>query len=225
MNEPIFKISRVSGASVSDEELIADLRRVAELSGTEKVTQAQYRLHGQFDLSTPLRRFGTWNSALLRAKLAVSNRLDIPDIDLFENILVLWQSYGRQPRRSELASTPSKISQSPYNRRFGSWMLALEAFVNYANGNSLDGPDRPSESTLGSKRATGRDPSLRLRWRVLQRDNFMCCSCGASPAVTPGIKLHVDHIHPWSQGGETILDNLQTLCSRCNLGKSNLLPA
>jgi 5-methylcytosine-specific restriction endonuclease McrA len=57
---------------------------------------------------------------------------------------------------------------------------------------------------------------------VLQRDRFTCCACGASPALTPSIELHVDHIVPWSKGGETVLGNLQTLCSVCNLGKSNL---
>ncbi|MCW5775769.1 MAG: HNH endonuclease [Phycisphaeraceae bacterium] len=31
--------------------------------------------------------------------------------------------------------------------------------------------------------------------------------------------LHVDHILAWSNGGETVLANLQTLCDRCNLGK------
>ncbi|MFZ6816453.1 HNH endonuclease [Undibacterium sp. Rencai35W] len=29
---------------------------------------------------------------------------------------------------------------------------------------------------------------------------------------------------PWSKGGETVLANLQTLCSVCNLGKSNVHP-
>jgi 5-methylcytosine-specific restriction endonuclease McrA len=33
----------------------------------------------------------------------------------------------------------------------------------------------------------------------------------------------VDHIVPWSKGGETILENLRTLCSKCNLGKGNVL--
>lgn len=34
-------------------------------------------------------------------------------------------------------------------------------------------------------------------------------------------KLHVDHIKPWSKGGTTEYGNLQTLCEKCNLGKSN----
>lgn len=148
----------------------------------------------------------------------MSNEVDISDERLFENLLTLWQHYGRQPRRSELARQPSTISQTPYNRRFGSWSVALEAFVNYANSS---GAEAPVAQEAEARRSTGREPSLRLRWHVLQRDRFTCCACGASPALTPGVVLHVDHIDPWSKGGETVLENLQTLCSVCNLGKSN----
>jgi 5-methylcytosine-specific restriction endonuclease McrA len=39
--------------------------------------------------------------------------------------------------------------------------------------------------------------------------------------LTPSnIKLHIDHIKPYSLGGETTEDNLRTLCQDCNLGKS-----
>lgn len=53
----------------------------------------------------------------------------------------------------------------------------------------------------------------------MQRDRLTCPACGASPAKENGVELHVDHFVPWSRGGETTLENLQTLCSRCNLGK------
>lgn len=53
----------------------------------------------------------------------------------------------------------------------------------------------------------------------MKRDNFKCVLCGASPAKDPKIELHIDHIIPWSKGGESTIDNLQTLCSACNLGK------
>lgn len=39
----------------------------------------------------------------------------------------------------------------------------------------------------------------------------------------PWVELHVDHIMPWAKGGEIVLENLQTLCSKCNLGKSDMV--
>lgn len=65
--------------------------------------------------------------------------------------------------------------------------------------------------------------SDKLRYQVLKRDHFKCCACGASPAKDPSVELHIDHIIPYSKGGKTTIDNLQTLCSKCNLGKSDSL--
>ena len=114
------------------------------------------------------------------------------------------------------------ISQSPYNRRFGSWTAALEAFVKYANAKENESNEVYTEADKTSLKTTGRDPSLRLRWQVLKRDRFTCRACGASPALKPNVELQVDHIVPWSKGGKTEIENLQTLCSLCNLGKSNI---
>lgn len=58
-----------------------------------------------------------------------------------------------------------------------------------------------------------------LRWQVFQRDSWRCVSCGRSSH--DGAILHVDHIIPRSLGGTNDLSNFQTLCSTCNLGKSN----
>jgi hypothetical protein len=204
---------------VPDDELIDDLRAAATRLGKRTVGLKEYREVGKYDDTTVSRRFGSWNDALRAAGLSVSNEIDISDERLFENILALWQHYGRQPRRAELAKPPSSISQSPYNRRFGSWTTALSAFVEYANEGNVE--NGVGQKSLVPRRETARDPSLRLRWRVLKRDRFTCRACGASPALIPGVELHVDHIDAWSKGGLTTLENLQTLCSRCNLGKSN----
>ena len=56
-----------------------------------------------------------------------------------------------------------------------------------------------------------------IRWNVMKRDNFRCCVCGAT--AKDRVKLEVDHIIPVSKGGKTTMDNLQTLCERCNRGK------
>ena len=80
---------------------------------------------------------------------------------------------------------------------------------------------RQRNSTINIKRNT-RTISDKLRYQVLKRDNFKCCACGASPAKDPSVELHIDHIIPWSKGGESTLENLQTLCSKCNIGKSDL---
>jgi len=56
----------------------------------------------------------------------------------------------------------------------------------------------------------------------MKRDNFKCQLCGRNPATEAGVILHVDHIVPWSKGGETEIGNLQTLCMQCNLGKGDI---
>ena len=221
MSSGPFTLSRVRGIPVTDAQLIDDLKRVAALLGSDSVSQPQYSEHGRFDMRNLSRRLGGWDAALAAAQLApTSYQGEYPDERLFANILVLWQHFGRQPRRAELAFAPSEISQSPYQRRFKSWTGALEAFVDWANAAEV--PSTGVTSSEGQKRRTPRDPSLRLRFKVLARDRFTCCGCGRSPATHHGNVLHVDHIVAWSNGGETVLENLRTLCAHCNLGKGNL---
>ncbi len=58
-----------------------------------------------------------------------------------------------------------------------------------------------------------------LRWQVFQRDKWKCVACGRNSH--DGAILHVDHIIPRSRGGLDSLENFQTLCDVCNIGKSN----
>lgn len=73
----------------------------------------------------------------------------------------------------------------------------------------------------GSAGKTRRDIPPGLRYKILKRDNFRCVKCGRSPATDPAVQLQVDHKLSWSNGGDNSEANLQTLCSDCNLGKSN----
>jgi len=216
-----FTFIKAPNAPVTEREILKDLQRVAKVLGTNKVSQRLYGEHGNFDVSTATRKFGTWNKALEAAGIQTSNVLNVTEEELYNNILNLWEHLGRQPRRADLTNEMSKYSQSPYNRRFSSWTNALQNFVVWANGEELTTPE--AREPIQAQRKTGRDPSLRLRFKVMQRDNFTCKQCGASPAKDQSVELHLDHIIPWSKGGDTTFENLQTLCLRCNLGKSNSL--
>lgn len=64
----------------------------------------------------------------------------------------------------------------------------------------------------------------RLRHYILERDNYTCKLCGNSTKFEPNLLLEIDHIIPVSKGGLTELNNLQTLCWRCNRAKGANIP-
>ena len=55
--------------------------------------------------------------------------------------------------------------------------------------------------------------SAALRTAVYERDGYACVACNSRR------QLSLDHIHPYSLGGGDTLENLQTLCKRCNSSK------
>jgi len=213
-----------------DEELLEDLRSSAKAIGRDTITLAEYGEVGKAHSSTIQRRFESLTKALKLAGLQPSrSKIGITDEELFENIRSLWVNLGRQPRYAEVKAPGSLFSAGTYEKRFGSWSKALHEFVAWVNSDPPDLPQQNVEAERGAtksnvqmglaKRRTRREISDRQRFRILVRDGFRCKSCGASPIVKQGIELHVDHVLPWSKGGETTDDNLETKCKQCNLGK------
>ena len=148
--------------------------------------------------------------------------LNISNESLFEDIERVWILLGKQPSYQDM-SKYSQYSIGTYEKRFNGWRGALNAFVDYINkSNEIDNEQLSTNNISRTATKTNRNINLRLRFLVMKRDDFKCRICGRSPATTQGIELQVDHIIPWSKGGETTIDNLQTLCRDCNLGKSNL---
>ncbi|MGH7813586.1 MAG: homing endonuclease associated repeat-containing protein [Candidatus Binataceae bacterium] len=232
--------TRTVNLKIPNDELLTDLRRVATELGKNQITKDEYNERGRFNVGTLERRFGSWLKAADKIGLIRTRpvRLKISNEELFSNLAELWASLGRQPRYGDLDAGISKFSVNPYIRHFGTWRKALEAFVRWANevepspapddnavqplaGELSRAPERAAKKT---GRRTRREPSLRLKVRVLMRDGNRCKLCGA--VAGDGItKLHFDHSPiPWSKGGETVLENLQILCDKCNLGKGNLEP-
>lgn len=203
---------------VPNEELLADLRRVAQQLGKHRVTFREYKKRGRFAPQTLAERFGSWFAATDKASLQRTINRNISDDELFVNLVEVWTALGRQPRSRDLRPGPSRFSWNTYAYRFRTWRKALAEFVRWANeGKLVSAPDGNAKK---DGRRTPRNINWRLRALVLMRDRARCRLCGAGPAE--GVTLHVDHVKPWGKGGETVLENLQILCNVCNIGKSDV---
>jgi 5-methylcytosine-specific restriction endonuclease McrA len=215
-----FKLENYS-RNTSDIELLDELRRVASILSKATITIDEFNDNATFHSTTLSRRFGTWMKALDAAGLQRTRNLNIANEALFENLAETWLKLGRQPKYNDLTKEHSRYSSGTYEKRFGTWRKALEAFVEWANS---DEPKvLPSETPVGTPIKRGpRNINWRLRALVLMRDGGRCQLCGAE--AKDGAKLHIDHVIPWANGGETKLANLQALCEVCNIGKSNVAP-
>lgn len=199
--------------------MLEDLKRAAKHLGKQTISQTEYNIRGKFTSNMVTREFGTWESAVHSAGLK-SARSPIPARDLLEEIKRVWIITGRQPRRTDFKKH-SVYSSSTYIKRFGTWLRAIAAFLRYiqtgiVNDGITHKPKPQAKVSPRKKRRVG----LGLRLYVLERDRFRCCYCGRSPA-THNITLQIDHRKPVSRSGSNKAENLQTLCSECNLGKSN----
>jgi hypothetical protein len=217
--------------NISNDNYIEDIKRIAHLLGKKAITQADYDDSGKYSSSAIRARFGSWFVALEKAGLEKTRNLGITNEEYFLNLEKVWRTLGRQPVGVDMRKPLSAYSADAYADRFGTWRKALEAFVEFVNCESPSSvkvgkidinytelqPTQTPKTSLSS-----RNISWRLRFLIMRRDNFRCCNCGRSPAMEPGVILHVDHSKAWSKGGPTTYENLQTLCSVCNIGKSDL---
>lgn len=214
--------------NIPNESLLEDLRAAFELLNTngEKLTYRSYAEVGKYSSSIFSARFGSWNEALKEAGISINEEKNPSEVELFTNLENVWISKGKQPTWREMENSESVFGPAAYKSKFGSWRKALEAFVLYVNGeenneNENEEPTQKPLKPIRKPKRTSRNISDRMRFRILVRDGFTCQSCGASPLNERGVELHVDHIIPWSKGGETEDENLEVKCSRCNLGKGN----
>ena len=220
---------KIDYSDTTKEDFINDVKRVAKELQSINLSAFEYDKYGKYNHRKIAKIFKTWNNALKEAGLLNKISKNLTEEELFDNLLNVWQKLGRQPCYDEMHQPLSTCSGKPYVTKYGSWYNALERFVAYMNSDSEESVIE-EENELEQiqtvdetiKHKTPRNINLRLRYKVLKRDNFKCAICGRSPAKDINIELHVDHIMPYSKGGETVIENLQTLCSDCNLGKSNL---
>ncbi len=234
---------KINGAPASKDVLLEELRTIQSRCPSEVFTCSLYKKNGgTYSIATFQHHFGSWAKAV-EAVGSVAGHLRYSKDQLFDELQRLWEQFGRQPLFREM-DEKGTISGATYHKQFGSWTKAVHAFCEDRNSSSalLAPPELPSSDDISCElegrkieiavpeavlapliiiRKTSRAVPMRLRWRVLERDNFTCKACGRD-RVNDNIKLHADHILAWSKGGETVFENLQTLCMECNSGKSDL---
>lgn len=222
-----MKMKEQPARRMTNEQLIHEMRRVLAEEGTPTLTAEVFDHCSKITRSSALRaRFGSWPAALKKARIEISNLgKRYTDKECLENLVNVWTHYGRQPGYKEMSLAPSLVGPGAYVVRWGTWRKALKAFEKWASA-EIDDPEAEQTSQVIEKAekkvVTPEDRHeipTRLRWRVVVRDRFRCVACGRSPANDLTVELHVDHIMPWRDGGKTVLENLQTLCRDCNLGK------
>jgi hypothetical protein len=219
----------------TDESLLNEVRRIAAgYSGCNLTVTEFSKLSSRVSIWTLRRRFGAWGNVLEKAGLAhmCAAPKHYTDEQCFENLANVWTNLGRCPKFRELREPPSVISPDTYERRWGTLRKGLKAFVDWAN--SEEQPVAESEAPIADQSGPAavkiarkpedcREVRPGLRFKVFMRDRFRCLACGRSPATHLNIELHADYVLAVANGGKTTLENLQTLCQDCNLGKGRTI--
>ena len=238
-----FKFQRKRLNEIPESKILEELEKAAKHFSYIEFAWRDFDKFADISASTVKTHFGSWKNGLISLKkhlqskgLGLSPRPHAPnrvhsDKELFNEMERIWQKIGQRPSHTEWEMSEPKIAYSTYKQRFGGWTNACLKFIEYKTGNDILTDDfvlsdreeqkTQHENKVEYKKENSRNVSLSLRLEVLSRDKFRCVFCGKSPSIDIGTELHIDHIVPFASGGKSSLENLQTLCEECNLGKSN----
>lgn len=127
-----------------------------------------------------------------------------PDRDIAHPEVVDWLTTTYRRRTSKVFRDPDrgirKLSQKRFLRK------VAKGVYRYDSKRHEPGYE-PSYFTEAQKK------------EVLRRGGYRCIMC--TRGVREGVELHVDHVKPLDDGGESTLENAQILCAACNFRKKN----
>jgi len=245
-----FEFKRHQTNKIPRDKILAELENFARINNFTDFKQDDFNKHASISSYTVYREFGSWENAMQSLAEYLKNkgidfkistrRSSYGTQELFDEMERIWVLLGHRPSRNEWTAIKPKISYDSLYRRFGGWTNACLKFIEYKSGGAITAGDevrvqsekavRKADARVDSQKEMDkvkkelqktRTIPLSVRIKVLSRDNFRCVFCGKSPAINAGTLLHIDHIVPFSKGGINTIDNLQTLCEECNLGKSD----
>ena len=200
-----------------DQSLLAEIGRIAKITGSNTVTTADLKRIGRVSHSALVRRFGSLRRALELAGLKSERFMKATDDELIAILIDLWQQViekeGRTPQKKDLKEYGFSVSGDTITRRFGTWRKALVRAHASITEESVSDEQLATPTGAPRKRIA---LSIRKRFFVLKRDHFACTRCGVSGM---GVRLEVHHRFPFAKGGSDNLSNLETLCFECNRGQ------
>ncbi|HPO62691.1 MAG TPA: DEAD/DEAH box helicase family protein [Candidatus Kapabacteria bacterium] len=117
-------------------------------------------------------------------------------IHIYNNPSYLWQIFYKSYHRFKTAFDAER------NR-----IIQIEIYKSNPSSIIIN----PPEVNLVQRELTEQEKE-----QVFKRDNYICLCCGKKRNKGRRVKFEVDHITPFKFGGETSLNNSQTLCNVCN---------
>lgn len=128
------------GGRVTGQQLIADIRRVADERG-ETPTATTYDDHGRYSRHPIRRRFGGWNAALQAAGLPLNKEHGISENRLLRDVELVAIDLDRVPSFRDYLEcghhAPDTVAE-----RFGGWDAVLEAAALEVKGSKRQGGGR-----------------------------------------------------------------------------------
>ena len=161
---------------------------------------------------------------LTRIARHIAQRQAKPPFTLFEE-REKYDLDGIAMKRLQYSSLDNdEFLQQDFGRSGSLWKIFYKSYERFAT--AFDGSTRKvlHEQRHGHKLPVAPPPKPRRnrelseseKSQVKKRDGHQCLCCGAKGK---GIRLQIDHITPYNLGGETSVENSQTLCSVCNRDK------
>jgi len=85
--------------------------------------------------------------------------------------------------------------------------------------NNMKYRDKKAQNRMNRRSADKRGDFTAEQWKEMkEKYNHRCLKCNRKE---PDVVLHADHIIPTSKGGITTYNNMQPLCSYCNISKGS----
>jgi hypothetical protein len=121
----VLKEKTFSGMSVTQEELMTELQRLAEDLGKTPTTD-EMDAHGEYTGATYYNHFESWNAALRQADLELNNPYTISREALIEDLQRIDETIEEPNPTTEAIREHGTYSRTTYYAEFGSFDAALD---------------------------------------------------------------------------------------------------